>query len=182
MPWYSHHSLAGVRPLGIRSTEVDGYATWLDVSFSDSVGRPVPVYYISASGRSKRCSWEDDGRGWDRRWLEGEGYGDSVKVRRMRSEDGGLLVELKEGTLLREQRAFVLRPAGPGSIRQKYLEMLATEMGLLDPGAHAGPGDLLRQGPRSLPEGGGGRCALPATPGHAGWLGLYHTVRSANGV
>lgn len=125
--------LAGAWPMGIRSTEVDGYAKWLDVSFSDSVGRPVPVYYISASGRSKRCSWEDDGRGWERRWLEGEGYGDSVKVRRMRSEDGGLLVELKEGTLLREQRAFVLRPAGPEAIRQKYLEMLATEMGLLTP-------------------------------------------------
>lgn len=125
--------LAGDWPLGIGKAEVTNYATWLDVDFSDTSSRAVEVFYLSASGKSKRCLWEDEGRGWDRRWMEGDGYGDSVKVRRQRSEEGGFVVRLREGTLLREQQSFVLRPAGVEGIRDKYMEALATELGLLTP-------------------------------------------------
>ena len=125
--------LSGGWPLGIGANEVDAYALLMDRSSEDTIHHRVETIHIGLGGRSGNCMMEDSGRGWDVRWLEASGYGDSVRVRPMRSEPGGYVVRMREGSYLREQRSFTLRKADVNSIQQKYLEMIATELGLLTP-------------------------------------------------
>ncbi|MBK8226854.1 MAG: right-handed parallel beta-helix repeat-containing protein [Flavobacteriales bacterium] len=122
--------LAGDWPLGIEHHEVDGYAALLDWR-SDTASGTAERYLISSAPEA--CLMEERGPGWNTHWFEAEGFGDSVEVRRLRTEPGGFVIKFKRSEPFRSQRHIVLSPARVSSMRAKYLEILADELGLITP-------------------------------------------------
>ena len=122
--------LTGQWPLGIGAEEVDAYASVLEVRDDTASGQAERYLISSAPGA---CIIEERGTGWSRHWFEADGYGDSAQVRRSRAERGGLVIKYKRGNPFRSQRHVVLTPASVHSLRAKYLEVLADELGLISP-------------------------------------------------
>jgi hypothetical protein len=122
--------LAGDWPMGIAQTEVDGYAAMLEWRSDTATGKAERYLITSAAGA---CLMEERGPGWSTHWFEAEGYGDSVKMRRLRSEPDGFVIKFKRAEPFRSQRHIVLAPARTESLRAKYLEILADELGLITP-------------------------------------------------
>lgn len=116
--------------MGIAQTEVDGYATMPEWRSDTATGKAERYLISSAAGA---CLMEERGPGWSTHWFEAEGYGDSVKVRRLRTEPDGFVIKFKRAEPFRSQRHIVLVPARTESLRAKYLEILADELGLITP-------------------------------------------------
>ncbi|MFN6114315.1 MAG: right-handed parallel beta-helix repeat-containing protein [Flavobacteriales bacterium] len=128
-----HGLLAGEWPMGISSAEVDAYAKWLDVRPEERGEGRAEIYRFGGSKEDGPCMMEHTGPGWTVRWFEADGYGDSVEVRRLRTVSGGFVVKFKRDEPFRAQRHIVLMPASVESMRAKYLEVLAGELGLVTP-------------------------------------------------
>lgn len=122
--------LAREWPLGIKANEVDAYASLFELRSDTVMGKPER-YLISSD--PDRCLMNDRGAGWSTHWFEADGYGDSVTVRRLRTERGGFVIKFKRDEPFRAQRHIVLTPASVYSLRAKYLEILADELGLITP-------------------------------------------------
>jgi hypothetical protein len=118
-------------PLGIRDGEVLAYAAALDRS-ARAEPHAMPDRYLLTSAAGQ-CPFDGDGPGWGAHWFESEGYGDSVKVRRLRTAEGGLVIKFQRADPFRAQRHIVLVPADWRSMRAKYLEVLAGELGVIAP-------------------------------------------------
>ncbi|MEZ4755244.1 MAG: hypothetical protein R2817_00285 [Flavobacteriales bacterium] len=127
------HRLAGRWPFGVDRTEVDAYAAVAVLPFAEKDSVRVPVLYLGPTRRSGSCWPADRGRGRDTRWMETNGFGDSVDVRPLRSEADGLHVRLRPGSELRGQRSFTLRPATDELLRARFVQLLATELEVLAP-------------------------------------------------
>lgn len=122
--------LAGDWPLGIGDQEVDAYADLLEWRGDTSSGSAERYLISSAVGA---CIADERGTRWSRHWFEAEGFGDSVKVRRLRTREGGYVIRFGREEPFRSQRHIVLTPADPSSLRAKYIEILAQELGLIVP-------------------------------------------------
>ncbi len=122
---------AGEWPLGIGHTEVDAYAAVLDLRQEDSVHAKPERYMLSAGPND--CLLEEHGEPWTTQWFDAEGYGDSVRVRSWNGMPSSWLIEFPERDPFRAQRRIVLVPASVASMRFKYLEVMANEMGLIAP-------------------------------------------------
>jgi hypothetical protein len=122
--------LASDWPLCITDEEVDGYAAMVHWRSDTAVGK-AERYLISSVPDA--CLTEERGPGWSTHWFEAEGYGDSAEVRRLRTEPGGFVIKFKRSEPFRSQRHIVLAPAHAQSLRAKYLEILADELGLITP-------------------------------------------------
>ena len=118
--------------LGITEAEVDRYANLLDLR-NGSGSNAEPERYLLTTLAEGDCITDPGGAGWNAYWFEAEGHGDSVRVRRLRTMDGGFVIKFDREEPFRAQRHVVLIPADPGSIRAKYLEVLAGELGLVTP-------------------------------------------------
>lgn len=118
------HDLTGRWPLHIAGTEVEAYARWFDQrGGADSIAR-CETYTISDL---------PDGPGWRTVLFEAEGRSDSVEVRPSRTISGAIELRFGKKVLFRGQRRLVLAPASLLSIRAKYEELIATELGLVAP-------------------------------------------------
>lgn len=117
--------------LGIGPDEATSYANWFDLTRDDSTAAR-PERYLFSSAKDE-CMMDDRSPGWSTQWFEAEGHGDSVNVRRLRTADGGFVVKFRREEPFRAQRHIVLIPATVASIRAKYLELLAHELGLVTP-------------------------------------------------
>ncbi len=124
-------SLVGKWPLGIRSQEVDFVAAWGDRRIDDTTAVQPERYLIGSPANA--CLFDASGPGWSTHWFEADGHGDSVKVRRLRTQEGGFVIEFRRDEPFRAQRHIVLVPATVESMRDKYLELLAGELGLVTP-------------------------------------------------
>lgn len=125
--------LAGRWPFGVERSEVDAYAAVAALPFAEKDSVRVPVLYLGPTRRSGSCWPADRGRGRDTRWMETNGFGDSVDVRPLRSAADGLHVRLRPGSELRGQRSFTLRPATDELLRARFVQLLATELEVLAP-------------------------------------------------
>lgn len=123
--------IAGDWPLGIGQKELDAYATLLDRRMDDTLHAKAERYLLSSP--AGMCALEQSGPGWSTHWFEAEGHGDSVEVRRLRTAKGGFVIKFRREEPFRAQRHIVLVPATVESIRLKYLELLAQELGLITP-------------------------------------------------
>ncbi len=121
----------GEWPLGIGSREVDAYAALLDLRQQDSLLANPERYLLS--GKANACAMETHRAEWYTQWFDAEGYGDSVRVRSWNGMPSSWLIEFPEQDPFRAQRRIVLVPASVTSMRFKYLELLANEMGLIAP-------------------------------------------------
>ncbi|MCB9185076.1 MAG: right-handed parallel beta-helix repeat-containing protein [Flavobacteriales bacterium] len=122
--------LAGRWPLGIRAAEVDAYAGALEWRMDSTAARAERYLISSAAGQ---CPTELTGAGWSRHWFEADGFGDSVRVRRLRTARGGFVLKFNRNEPFHAQRHIVLVPATWQSIRAKYLEIIAEDLGLQTP-------------------------------------------------
>ncbi|HMC97146.1 MAG TPA: right-handed parallel beta-helix repeat-containing protein, partial [Flavobacteriales bacterium] len=120
-------------PLGIAAKEVSLYADLFDRRPHDTPTANPESYHIGGSRKDGACLLDHTGPGWTERWFEADGYGDSVQVRRLRTEEGGFIIKFEREEPFHAQRQIVLIPAAVESIRAKYLEILATELGLVTP-------------------------------------------------
>jgi hypothetical protein len=125
--------LGGRWPLGISRVEVDAYAGLSALPFVAEDSVRIAVVYLSATAKSGRCWPEDRGRGWDTRWMETTGFGDSVEVRPLRSEADGLVVRLRGAADLRGQRSFTLRKLTDALLRARLVQLMAVELDVLSP-------------------------------------------------
>jgi len=125
--------LEGEWPMRIRPDEVSLYTGLFDRRPRAATAVLVESYHIGASRQQEACLLDQTGPGWKRRWFEAEGYGDSAEVRRSRTTEGGWSVKFEREAPFNTQRRIELIPAGLESMRAKYLEILATELGLLTP-------------------------------------------------
>ncbi|MBL7981024.1 MAG: hypothetical protein JNL52_04360 [Flavobacteriales bacterium] len=128
-----HRLLAGRWPFSISNAEVDAYAALLDLRPEDRGEARAEIYRFGGSKKDAACLMDHTGPGWTDRWFEADGYGDSVEVRRLRTVEGGFVVKFKRAEPFRAQRHIVLMPASVESMRAKYLEVLAGELGLVTP-------------------------------------------------
>ncbi|MBK8499140.1 MAG: CotH kinase family protein [Flavobacteriales bacterium] len=124
-------ALKGDWPLGIAAGEAGFYAQWLDLRTGDSSATGPERYLFGHVPGA--CLLNDSSVGWSSQWFEADGFGDSVKVRRLRSAEGEFVVKFRREEPFRAQRHIVLLPATLESIRNKYLEILARELGLVTP-------------------------------------------------
>lgn len=122
--------LSGRWPLGISDLEVSAYADMMEWT-SDSTNTRIERYLISSADGD--CPMDRPGPGWSTHWFEAEGFGDSVKVRRLRTAEGGFVIKFRREEPFRAQRHIVLVPADWQSIRAKYLEIIAEDLGLQTP-------------------------------------------------
>ena len=125
--------LHGHWPFGITINEVEAYAALLDLKPQDELTVKVERYYIGGSRKDGDCLLEQTGAGWSKRWFEADGYGDTTRVRRLATGAEGFVVKFDRDAPFNAQREITLTPAGPQSIRAKYLEVLAAELGLPTP-------------------------------------------------
>lgn len=128
-----HRLLTGQWPLGVRSAEVEAYASWLDLRPEHRGEVRAEPYHFGGSKEDGPCLTQHKGPGWTVRWFEAEGYGDSVEVRRLRTTTDGFVVKFKRDAPFRAQRHIVLIPATDQSLRAKYLEVIAGDLGLVTP-------------------------------------------------
>lgn len=118
--------MAGVWPMMVNADEVRSFQRWFDMR--------DPNDDTARAERFELSGFADltDG-GWHRALFTVDGRGDSVSVRRLRTADDGLVIRFAKDRLFRGQRQIVLIPADVSSIRCKYEEVLADELGLLAP-------------------------------------------------
>lgn len=124
------HRLSGRWPLGISSAEVAAYAGATEWGADSTASSPERYLITSIEGG---CPQDLHGPGWSTHWFEADGFGDSVKVRRLRTADGGFVIKFRREEPFRAQRHIVLVPATWMSIRAKYLEIIAEDLGLQTP-------------------------------------------------
>lgn len=124
-------NLIGPWPLGIGTTEAAFYARWLDLR-NDGAGTAKAERYLFSSVAG-RCPIDDPSAGGSVHWFEADGFGDSVRVLRSPPMPGAIVVNFRSEELFRAQREIVLVPATVESIRAKYLQVLANELGLMTP-------------------------------------------------
>ncbi|MEZ4805882.1 MAG: hypothetical protein R2815_00215 [Flavobacteriales bacterium] len=122
----SPHRLTGKWPIGIQPEEVRTYARWKGLLTEPERTRTADVYQLN--GGAGACVLDGDGGRWHRTWFEADGYGDHVQVRS--GEDGAIAIAFGSATPFRTQHRIDLVPATVRSIRAKYIEVLATELGL----------------------------------------------------
>ena len=124
-------NLIGPWPMGIENTEAAFYARWLDLR-NDGAGTAKAERYLFSSAFG-HCPMDDRSAGGGMHWFEADGFGDSVRVQRSPSMPGAIVVSFRGEELFRAQREIVLVPASVESIRAKYLQVLANELGLMTP-------------------------------------------------
>lgn len=124
------HRLSGRWPLGIGMKEVEAYASAMEWSTDSTTASPERYLISSKEGE---CPMDRVGPGWSTQWFEADGFGDSVKVRRLRTAEGGFVIKFRREEPFRAQRHIVLVPADWRSIRAKYLEIIAEDLGLQTP-------------------------------------------------
>lgn len=117
--------------LGIAQGEASWYSSWFDLTRADSTAAKPERYLFSSPAGD--CMMDDRSPGWSTQWFEAHGHGDSVEVRRLRTVDGGFVVKFRREEPFRAQRHIVLMPATVETMRAKYLELLAHELGLVTP-------------------------------------------------
>ncbi|MBK6832552.1 MAG: right-handed parallel beta-helix repeat-containing protein [Flavobacteriales bacterium] len=124
-------NLIGPWPLGIGTTEVEFYARWLDLR--DDGAAPAKAERYLFSSAVGQCPMDDRSANGSLHWFEADGFGDSVRVRRSSTMPGAIIVGFRGEEIFRGQREILLAPAKVGSIRAKYLQLLAEELGLMTP-------------------------------------------------
>lgn len=124
--------LAKEWPLGIRATEVRTYAAWLDRRPVEVAGTIPDVYLFGGSKGRDSCLFQERVPGWRTRWFSTNGYADSVRMRPL-TDGPGYLVKFKKKALFNGQRNVLLIPATEQDMRAKYMEVLASKLGLLTP-------------------------------------------------
>jgi hypothetical protein len=122
--------IAGTWPWGIGRAEVDRYARWTDIHWERTEAPTVALWTLGGSARSGPCAQEEHGRQWHRRWFVTGDHADTVRMRRHPEVDGGFIIRFRREAPFNGQRRLELLPAHAGSIRAKYLEILADELGL----------------------------------------------------
>lgn len=123
--------LAGRWPLGIAPAEVDAAGRLLAFLNTDSLPAKPERYLIGSPADA--CLMDDRSPGWSKHWFDAEGFGDSVRIRRLRTAEGGFVVKFRREEPFRAQRHIVLMPVGKDALRAKYLEILADELGVITP-------------------------------------------------
>lgn len=118
------HDLTGRWPLGISTQEVDAYAHWFDRRSTADSSAKCDTYTLSGG---------PDGPGWRAVLFTAPGYRDSADVRPARTVTGAFQVRFPKGSPFLGQRRILLAPASLRSIRAKYEEVIANELGLLAP-------------------------------------------------
>jgi Right handed beta helix region len=116
---------------GIRADELAWYAGWCDLSGKeDTLVKPETYAFGS---QDSACFTAGHGAGWSKQWFRTDDHADTVRMRRLRTVEGGWVIKFRREMPFRAQRHIVLIPAGVSSIRYKYLEVLANELGLITP-------------------------------------------------
>ncbi|MBK7382009.1 MAG: right-handed parallel beta-helix repeat-containing protein [Flavobacteriales bacterium] len=127
--WLEPVRSASVGRFGIGTMELDLYSKWFDIADTGSATAIPDTFKLTGN----TCITNETGPGWDAQFFVASDYSDSVKVRRLRSTDGGWVVKFERERPFHAQRHIVLMPADVASIRAKYLEILAHELGLVTP-------------------------------------------------
>ena len=122
--------LAGTWPLGITQDEVDRYARWTTFPWDRPANAVAPLWTLGASAGKGACMADHQGRRAHARWFTAGDHADSVRVKRHPEVEGGLILTFRREAPLKGQRRVELLPATATSIRAKYLEILADELGL----------------------------------------------------
>lgn len=119
-------------PLGIDPKEVRTYAALFNRRPVE-VGNTLPeILRFGGSMGKDDCIDQQQGGRWYTRWFEAEGYGDSVEVRQLRDR-AGYMLRFKKNAPLNGQRRMLLVPATVQDIRSEYLELIASELGVITP-------------------------------------------------
>lgn len=130
-----HHVLQGEWPLGIHSAEVQRYTELADVRrIEQQITEPQgEAFIIGGSRTGGDCLLDQHSILPQWRWFEAQGYGDSVRVLPSTTIPKGYEIRFQEGSPFRGQQAIIISPASAESIRMKYAEVLAHELGLATP-------------------------------------------------
>ena len=126
-----YERINGPWPLKVSAEEVAAYAQWLD--FRGSVDSTASAEVISLSDPGMAAGETTADAGWQRRLFSAAGFSDSVDARPLRNVGGGWELRFGKKALYDGQRRILLAPTTAGSIRAKYEELLAAELGLLAP-------------------------------------------------
>ncbi len=120
--------------LGIQHDEVEAYARWFDLSGTLRNEARTETFRLDRPVDGD-CDPSTPGIAseWTGARFQAEGYDREVLVRPMRGMEGGIVVKFPEEEPFRSQHQVLLAPAGEISMRRKYLEIVATEAGLLTP-------------------------------------------------
>lgn len=123
-----YERMMGGGALRIKADEVAWFRSFFDLrAGSDSVEHAETYHFPT------RALAEIDDARWHTTRFTADGWKGNVDVRRMRTTEGGWVIKFPKDTLFHTQRQVTLRPADVGSIRDKYEEILAGELGLIAP-------------------------------------------------
>ncbi len=122
--------IAGEWPMGITSSEVDRYARWTEAPWQGGEKAIGEVWHLGASASKGEHFMDGHSRKKHKRWLVVGEHADSVSVRRHSEVDGGIIITFPREAPFRGQRRVELLPASIGSMRAKYLEIIAEGLGL----------------------------------------------------
>ncbi len=125
--------LAQGHRLGLSRAELSLFTGLFDRrAHAEPLVRPE-TYALEPTFDSDPCLWQHTDAKWHVKRFTAEGCADSVEVRRLRTVEGGWVLKFPKERLCRGQQQVVLIPAGVERIRSKYIELLATDLGLVCP-------------------------------------------------
>jgi|694.fasta_scaffold32803_5 hypothetical protein len=128
-----HDLLRKGERLGFSAAEIGAYSGLFDRRATEEPLVKPEIIGLEPTFDSDQCLLQHTDAKWHPKRFVAEGCGDSVEVRRLRSVEGGWVLKFPKDALCRGQRQWVLIPATVGSIRAKYIEQLATELGIVCP-------------------------------------------------
>jgi len=122
--------IAGRWPSGNGGEEVVRYARLFGLKGAEQQPAAAETWRLGGSAKASPCVMDEHKPGQHKRWFSTGAYTDTVKVRRHPLHDGGFIITFPRQAPLDRQRRVELLPAGLECIRAKYLEVLASELGL----------------------------------------------------
>jgi hypothetical protein len=121
--------MTGKWPLGISPREVEIFQQVCDHRPGQLLVDRTERYDLDSAGAAADPADAE----WHHRRFNAPGYADSARVRRTLSVDGGWVIDFPEERLFRSQRRIRLLPAGMASIRNRYAQLVASEIGAVTP-------------------------------------------------
>lgn len=122
--------LVGRWPLGIAPAEVEQYAAHLDLRRDAPPPANLERFVLNCGSG---CPDGFPGPRWTACWFESGDHADSAYIRALPGVQGAVELRFPEARPFREQQRVELVPATEATIRDKYLQVLAEELGLLTP-------------------------------------------------
>ena len=124
--------LSRLSGLDINGTEWRMYNTVFDRHPAATASSTLPFLRFGISEEGDGCLDAQPGGSWSKRWMEGDGYGDTVQVRNLLDQEG-FLVRCKKNARYKDQRRFLLTPASAADDRVGQLGSIANDLGLITP-------------------------------------------------